>query len=379
MKNLLVFISLFLLFSISSLALAQQSSPFYFVAKMDGTPIDPLAKTHILIAGYGDKMGTLFQNAAVTQARRIRDSDPTAQIVFFMFNEDVYVTVPFNQAKLEKWGLQIVRAETKNNFYDGQLIDELKLFSSISSLQVYSHGDKSWATFSLWSSRNQELQTHFLPSAYAVFYGCNAGYALAPALSQAWRIPVAAALTSGDFQRTHSNGDFYRYEEKLKPPGEWAWTNTISFNESISCSKAACIRMKPDEYPYTGVHGKYKEGLPYYKFFCLASDERACLKARARWVSHWVSNRPLPAQPTFAEYLHVVKDLLCPISSKSTIHQTCLEALGKVDVGQPSTFSGFLGPLISCNWQTCQFDQISKTSFIDEYQFYRQAFALFGE
>ncbi len=375
MKNYL-FCGLFLL--LSSIGFAQ-SSPRYFVAKLSEGAFDPIAKTHVLIASYGSKMGTLFQNAAVTQARRIHEVDPTAQIALFLSNEDQYVTVPFNQAKLEKWGLQIVRAETKYPFDDNRLIDELKTFSSLASLHVYSHGDTSWATFSLGSSRNQELRSHFIPNAYAVLYGCNAGYALAPALSKVWGIPVAAALTSGDFQRTHSNGDFYRYEQKLKPPGEWASVNNISFREDKSCEQASCIRMKPDEFPYSGSHGNYKLGLPYYKFFCLANDEATCLKARANWILQWVSIVPLSAQPSFAEYLFVVKDLLCPQNSKSAIRQNCFEALEKVDAGQPSNYSPFLGPMISCNWQTCQFDQISKTSFIEEYQFYRQAFVLLGQ
>lgn len=346
----------------------------YFVSVLKGTESNITGRLHIFVAGSGEEMETLFQESAASQAKRIAEIDPSAKIVLIANNEAEPGSKFDNKAQLETWGFKILRTETVRFLDAGSLINELLGFGKISSLQVYSHAATNIGILYSSDSRNKLLIGHFDSNAYAIFYGCNAGYDLAPKLSALWKIPVAGALSSADFQHLHDLGDFYRYEESLKPTGSWSKQNAKSFLKTKPCYQGACLRMKSDEFPYSGMHGDYKAGLPFYKFFCSGASEEQCLTAHARWLNHSLAIRNLKAN-TWKDYLFVVKDILCPLNVKINLRGECFQALSKIDQGQETSYSPFLGPMIKCDWKSCEFNRVSSTTFTDEYKFYRKAFA----
>ena len=103
----------------------------------------------------------------------------------------------------------------------------------------------------------EKLKGHFSNDAYLFLHGCNTGFILAPFLSNLLNIPVAASLTSTDFQKLHSDGEFYLTAKGFSPNSDWAHRNKNSYNFETSCRYGKCLRLKPDNHPYIGYWGEY--------------------------------------------------------------------------------------------------------------------------
>ncbi|MCX7979176.1 MAG: hypothetical protein N2578_09255, partial [Bdellovibrionaceae bacterium] len=208
----------------------------YFVATFR-SGMDPDIRTHILVAGRGSELVTLFQEVAATKAKKLKEQYPNEQIVLIAAEEK-----GDNVALLERFGFDVqMRPEVV--LTQRRLFDLLVRFNKIASIEVYSHNAPEAGSFleekntiDPNSTEAPRLKGKFTEDAYVIFAGCNTGFYLAPAMARVWGIPVAGSFTATDFKRLHSNGEFYINEDYAKPPGDWALQNGISFSHSYPCS-----------------------------------------------------------------------------------------------------------------------------------------------
>lgn len=346
----------------------------YYVAQMGSQPIDHDKPTHFFIANYGRELITLFQEAATGRLRRLQEVFPDHQFILIAYNQTQTHSQIDNRALLKKWGYSILKAETYYGIYDDTVINEMKPFQKIHSLDVFSHGSIYTSVFSAFAHYTPN-DIHFVPTATISFYGCNTGYDLAFNISRMFKVPVAGSLTSSDFQRLHELHDFFRNDESLKPStGKWSTVNTLSFSQPVNCSQGVCVRMKPDEFTYSGMHGTYSQGLPYYKFTCYQLSEQQCLQARAQWILGVLSLKPLSTTSSLEDYKEVVRDVLCPNNAKNNIKADCTQKLIEAESDPSMVYSPFKGDMPLCDWQGCNFAATSKTTFIEEYFLFLNAY-----
>lgn len=348
----------------------------YIVATMNQKEIDYSKPTRLVFADSGGSMRTLFQVAATGRVQRYKAIDPNEQVVFATYNEkwdgfsnaDYLIRNGYRLLSLgqEAWGRTVV-------------IDIANRFAKIKSFEIFSHANTSNAIITSSSPGIAELRNRFTPDAFSVLYGCNAGWNLARDLSNIWGIPVAGALTSADFERFHSWNRYFRYEDSLKPnTGDWTSQNPLAFSSPMSCSRGACIRMKPDDFPYSGMHGQYARGLPYYKFYCMGTTSDAqCLSARAKWTLGVLSLLPLKPSSTKEEYRKVVIDAICPDRWNKTNRADCDRLLRSYEnTTTEQTYTPFMGPMLDCDMKDCNQDakSTSTKTFVREYKYFMRAF-----
>lgn len=170
---------------------------------------------------------------------------------------------------------------------------------------------------------------NFIAGAYATINGCNSGFVLAPKLSELWKVPVQAALTSTDFQQLHEDGDYYFNNSGEYPSsGAWRSENDLFFSTPRSCSGGGCLRMKPVTATYHGSWGDLGGGLPFYKTFCnynVSSDD--CAKIMATMLRAFPSVKNLNAASSRADFESVLVDFLCPLKISSDVRDECEQAL----------------------------------------------------
>jgi hypothetical protein len=175
------------------------------------------------------------------------------------------------------------------------------------------------------------LKDNFVREAnpYVTLNGCNGGAHVAPELSRLLALPVSAALTGTMFQVLKSDGRWYFDDAAFTPPGlESQRKNTLSFgpNSQPSCSKGACIRMKPQDSPYHGVwsaESGFQYGLGYYKFFCDFPDATACTKGMTQSLYAFPSIKPIDAKSSEADVKEVLADFFCTAAKDATWFDTC--------------------------------------------------------
>lgn len=355
---------------------AQVVEPRYFISTPTLGEIDFNKPTRLIFADSGGSMRTLFQSAGIGRIRRYLSVDPNEQIIFANYNERY--TGFSNRDYLARNGFRIL--EEAATYWGSEAVTKVAgQFTKIKSLEVFSHANTSYALFYATSFGIPELKTRFTHDAFAVFYGCNAGWRLARSLSEIWGIPVAGAHTSADFEKMHTWNRYFRYEESLKPnTGDWATQNNLAFNLPMSCSVGGCIRMKADDFPYSGMHGYYARGLPYYKFYCIGttSDEQ-CLHARAKWTLGVLSTLPLKTTSTKEQYRKVVIDAICPDRWNKTVRADCdrnLRAFENTTTEQ--NYTPFMGPMLDCDMRDCNqaADAKSTKTFVREFKTFMKAF-----
>ncbi len=342
----------------------------FYVAKLGKSSIDPGAPTRILIAAEGGTVGTLFQEAAVSQGYLIRDRFPDDQIVFIFVNENREVG---QEPMLRRWGLEVVDRVSEELSLP-RLMAGLLPFGAIRSIDIYAH---SWKDYAVLTSQNRftgdrslsVLAGHFTDDAYAIFHGCNAGWELAPKAAREWRIPVAGSLVGTNFEKLHSNGNFYFNDEATKPPGPWASENALSFSYRRSCRAGGCLRMKPDNRPYDGVHGRVFSGAPFYKFFCIGLESARCLQGMTMSVLSQLDLSPLNDERSKEKYRIAVENMLCPIDRGSTLREDCRRALRAALKSGDLKYSPFAGTLAICSWSECRTPWFFEESeaFVSEY------------
>jgi hypothetical protein len=345
-----------ILFLLSSLVLTEANAFLITNFKQRGVNFD--LPTRVLVAGGGEKLGTQFQEVAAAKALRYRDQNADYQIIFITAEEKDLD----NRSYLKRWGFNI-QDEKRSNFDGESLLKELVKFKQIASVDIFSHSsaqygihlDSKTNRLNLNTKGLEKLKGHLMKDAYAYLHGCNAGFNLAPFLSNTWEIPVVAAMTSTNFQKLHNDGDFYLNEEGYYPNSDWALINSKSFYAPVACREGACLRLKPDNHPYVGFWGEYREGgLPFYKFFCLKNSTQDCKRVMAKSLLSFTGTNSLRTTSTLAEYKKVVLDFLCPISAKRDLRKECEENLESSLVTGDETYNPFSGRQVECNFQSCK-------------------------
>ncbi len=331
----------------------------YLVTAYNADKVNYDAPTRILVAGAGDDLGTQFQEVARGKALKYSQQYPSEQIVLITANEPQID----DKALLKAWGFGVIN-EDRSTFNGKTLIDEAVKFSKIDSIDIFSHSSAQYGIhldgkahrLTLNTKGLDALKGHFTKDAYAFLHGCNGGFNLAPFLSDMWEIPVAGAMTSTNFQKLNNDGNFYLTEEGFFPNTDWAQQNSKSFDTTLDCSKSGiCLRLKPDNNPYTGFWGEYTDGgLPFYKFFCTKNSEVDCKRVMAKSLLSFIGNTNLKKTGTLVEYKKLLQDFLCPISAKNDLRGECAANLENSLLTKDQTYNPFSRNQVECDFKGCK-------------------------
>lgn len=347
-----------IIFSIFYFLVMSFTADAYYVTTFKSEILNYDLPTHVMVAGAGDQLFTQFQEVATAKALKYYELNSGEQIVLITAKE---IEVD-NSALLTKWGF-IIQHENKGTFEGKTFIAEMLKFNKIISLDIFSHStaqygihlDGRFHRLSTDTKNLIKLKSHFLKDAYVFLHGCNAGYSMAPYLSELWEIPVAGAMTSSNFHKLHSDGNFYLDEVGSYPNSNWAKINDKSFVEPVKCREGACLRLKPDNVPYLGFWGSYREGgLPFYKFLCVKNTYEDCTRVMAKSMLSFVSNVHITQDSSLDEYKKAVVDFLCPINSKNNLRQECEENLVNALSTGDETYNPFSRPQIECDFKGCK-------------------------
>ncbi len=341
------------------LCLMAFKSHAFLVTALNTDKLDPNKPTHILVAGAGDDLGTQFQQVARSKALKYSQLYPGDQIVMISHDEPEMD----NKALLNAWGFQLIKKD-RSTFNGKSFIEEAAKFNQIASMDIFSHSSAQYGIhldgkahrLTLNTKGLEELKGHFTKDAYVYLHGCNSGFNLAPFLSDVWEIPVAGSMTSTNFQKLHSDGNFYLTEEGFYPSNEWAQTNSKSFNEPVPCNKAGmCLRLKPDNNPYIGFWGEYHDGgLPFYKFFCVKNQSSDCKRIMAKSLLSFNATTNITKNSSLEEYKAVLFDFLCPVSATKNLRGECMTALEKSLTGVNLTYNPFSQEQVECDFKSCK-------------------------
>lgn len=345
--------------ALSALSLLAFNSHAYLVTAYQASTVDYSKPTRILVAGAGDDLGSQFQFVAKAKAVKYRDLYPNDQIVFITKEEtdlgdDVVI--------LKNFGFQLLKND-KSTFNGEAFVEELSNFKAIASVDIFSHSSAQYGAhldgkahrLTLNTKNVEKVKPNFLKGAYAFIHGCNTGFKLAPFLSEKWGIPVAGSMTSTNFQKLHSDGNFYQTEEGKFPNTDWVNTNTISFSKEVACKEGGCLRLKPDNHPYVGYWGEYYEGgLPFYKFFCATNTDVECKTAMGKALLSFTSVKRITTTSSFEDYKKVVVDFLCPISASRELRNECEANLDLALKTGDMTYNPFSRPLVQCDLKGCE-------------------------
>lgn len=314
---------------------------------------------HILLSGVGDEVGTEIQRAAVTRALKYRDMDPRASVFLIAFIEAGYET---NAARLKKVGFTEIQ-RVKRAFVDRNVISEMRAFTQIRSLDLFSHNsphyglqlESKYSRLAPDSPGLEKLKANFLPEAYGMIHGCNSGWIVAPTFSRRMGIPFAGSFTSTDFEYLNTDGQYYQRNKGQFPATAFEKTNALSFLEEKDCSYGGCTRMKPDNSPYYGSWGVLSGGgLNIYKFFCPGIGEKTCLKAMARSLFAFPSTKVIDQRSSLEDYRLVLKDFLCPSQKKGARRSACSDELDAYEKTGKRTQAIYSGREVQCDFKGCQ-------------------------
>lgn len=346
--------------AVLAMSVVAMSANAYFVTVFKDAQIDYSKPTRILVTGAGDDLGSQFQFIAKAKAVKYRDEFPNDQIVLVAHEEtdlgdDVII--------LKNFGFNLIKKD-KSSFNGNSFVDEVSKFSQIASIDVFSHSSAQYGAHLDGKAHRlttntkgiDKLKGHFMKGAYAYLHGCNTGFNLAPYLSKEWGIPVAGSMTSTNFQKLHSDGNFYLTEEGFYPNTDWQTSNKQSFySGEVTCKNGGCLRLKPDNHPYVGYWGEYYEGgLPFYKFFCATNSDEECKKAMAQSLLSFTAVNKINTKSSFEDYKKTVVDFLCPISAKRDLRRECEENLDLALKTGDETYNPFSRPLVQCDLHSCE-------------------------
>lgn len=380
-----------LLFFVVGLLIGQNSFGAYFLASISKSELDPRARTHILVVGKGNALGATLQYAAYSKVQAIRKVFPQDQVLLITVQEKEF---KHGANLLYNLGFNYVRIG-QQKFLDLQtLMNEMRVYSQIASLNVFSHSaapadvgifldDSPEGIGFRWNPHSPEiiqLRGHFTKDAFAVLHGCNSGHLQAPLLSTAWNIPVAGALAGTHFEVLYQDGFFY-------------WGDTKLQDQMATCASKSCIRLKPDNMVYEGYWGSHSQGLPFVKFFCPQVSTDHCLTGMALSIVTSVSQFNHGLNMTFDQYKKAVQDWMCPSGLfGSAMQKNCIATLAGMDMKNPKwEYTPLLKGSSQCSFHGCYQDAAcylpgakscaaqpptNKTSstFMMEYLFYLEAY-----
>lgn len=356
----------------SALVLSSLFSSFasagYLTAYLQGTKQTLNTPTHIIVAGVGMELGMSLQWAAVAKAKRYKDLYPDHQVYLIAHLETEFNKRPINNFRyLNQWGFRLEKSYN-SLFTQESLTDKMVQFSQIASIDLFTHNsphygaqlESKYYRMTPDSKENKRLVGHFMPDAYAILHGCNTGFVVAPALSRTWGIPVAGTLASTGFEYLGRDGLFHFSGDSRAGK---ASVNNVSYNESISCEKGACTRMKPANYTYDGVWGNFEDGgLNFFKFFCVKNDTATCYRIMAKSLIESLSIKAVSARPSLADYKELIYDFLCTSGSGGQYRSTCKKNLERYHMTKQIGSNGFYGRQIQCSFKEC-FAEVDCFSF----------------
>lgn len=347
-----------IIFSLLVFLICFNAKASYHVATFDSDIIDYQVPTRLLVAGNGDDLGLQFQYVAKAKALKYHEQNSNEQIVFIAINEKELGS----EWSLKRLGFKIIRND--NNTLDGkEFLKEAVRFKKILSLDIFSHSSAQFGIhldgkahrLNVNTRGLETLKSSFTKDAYVYLHGCNSGFNLAPHLSNVWEVPVAGSLTSTNFQKLHVDSHFYLTEEGMAPSSQFQETNMLSYDVSKQCKDGACIRLKPDNTPYYGFWGSYREGgLPFYKFFCVKNTDEHCLKIMAKSLLSHTLIVNLKKDSDFSTFKKAVVDWLCPVSSKKDLRNECESKLDEALITKDYTYNPFSRAQIECSTKGCK-------------------------
>lgn len=339
-----------------SSALAQA----YITGRLSKAEINFNTRTHILVAGIGKELGTQFQAAAIAKGLKILENHPNDQVYYIGMVE---TELEENLAQLKWRGLKIIEGN-KSDLKEEKMFKDLQRFSKIASISFFGHSaahvglllQNKYDRFNYTSEFAPLLKGHFTTDAYVHFYSCNAGFFLAPKMARIWKVPTVGALTSTDFEQLHVDGQWYVNTQGSYPEGGWSKENSVSYNNSIPCKTGLCIRMKPDNHPYNGFWGNYRNGgLSIYKFFCPKTDEETCVKAMASSLLNQVSSFNVSLESPMKNLMQAAAEYLCPNNKTGEMRKVCMQALfDAIQVGN-ETYNPYRKQTLQCDYRGCYF------------------------
>lgn len=344
----------------------------YITATYGNAGADPDVRTHILVVGKGNELGTLFQRTAAAKAKKYAELFPNEQIYLISVNETGRSE---NLDLLSSYGFKNVQEKSGFNFTSTDVFGEMSKFQKIASVDIYSHSvayygvilDGKFNRMDPKKDGYEKLAPNFTSDAYAFLHGCNSGQFLAPVLSMQWKIPVAGSFGSTDFQRMHSTGQWHFDDGRKPAEGNFVSINKVSFQRNEACADGACYRLHPSNFPYDGYWGKFSEGgLGFFKFFCVNSSPESCYKAMARSAMSSVSVKPLTLNSSLEDFKAVVFDQLCPLSSRSDIREKCIAGLTKAAAIPGGSYDSYGGKSLQCDFKGCKAKfKCKRMAFID--------------
>lgn len=331
----------------------------YVTATYGSEGADPNVRTHVIIVGRGNELGTQFQASSAAKAKKYAELYPKEQIFLISVNEK---DNDENLDLLKSFNYRNVKETSDFSFTSGDVMKEMSKFKKIASVDIYSHSVAYYGVVLDGKTNRMDpkkdgygiLAGNFTTDAFAVLHGCNSGQFLAPILSMQWGIPVAGSFTSTSFQRMHENGNFYFDDGRVPAQGSFVTVNKFTYDRNENCAEGACRRLYPDNFAYDGYWGVFSEGgLGFYKFFCMKNSDAVCFKAMAKAAISSVSVKAVDLKSSFEDYKAVVIDWMCPLSAKTNIRQKCIEGLDKA-VATGGTYDSYDGKSVQCSFKGCE-------------------------
>ncbi len=403
----------------------------YRILTLDGR-FSPQRPTHLLVVGASDELSDGLFRSAVTRAYYLGAHFADRQVVILLPNEpfgniseparskvaELY-RVPGKREDtwIKRSGLKVA-ATVPSALSRAELVRVASGIRQLKSFEVFAHS--SWVSGAAIASKSfvdrfpfvtavkeayapgspvnlaqlepgiETLAARFTDDAYAVIWGCNSGWTIAPMLSRLWGVPVLGSLTFADFESLHKDGHYYMKDYGFPSGPEWAgkpWavTNDGAFpGEDLSCGKA-CLRMKPNNFPYQGSWGNYsrvREGTPeviaeggglgFMKAFCnfdrgrrvvrpasrrtqavIESSDQTCYRGLGHFMASSVSTGPA-SERGFMSYKTRLLDFLCPNDTRDVLYKECLKKLEESEFAQMKGYSSFKGNPIECSLRGCE-------------------------
>jgi hypothetical protein len=359
-----------------SLALIEAVINSRTAQRMPSPSLNLLQRTHVIVMGAAPEFSLSAYSTARMKALKWLEIMPMDQV--YIVGADHKGAADF--LKKDRYQVQQDPSVRLNHVI---LIQKLKQFSQIASVEVYSHSNPpygltldegiekdtryylSYAKFS--QAQYASMKKNFTADAFAVFYGCNSAWKTAPILSLLWGIPVAGALQATEFQILGRDGKYYAGTDSNRAAYGQMSMNKQGFQNPQSCG-LGCYRMRPENRNYRGEHwGAFQVGLPFYKFFCVnprdwnqiqqswAAAYKAqykkdwiddsldvgdfansnqenitadrCLKSMARFMMSEPSLTSLSRESDLLEYKLNVQDFLCPHDGNQQLTDQCMQQL----------------------------------------------------
>lgn len=312
--------------------------------------------THIVVAGSGLGVDSdQFFQSALLRGKIYRELFPHHQVIIASQPDVVKAT---QEEVFKRYNVRIVATE-KKPFTAYQLHRLMSKFKKIASFDFYGHSSP-WAlrlgqrNASMYASPQlATLKEHFIPGAYATLNGCNAGFELAPALSELWNIPVSGALTGTMFERLQADGQWYKKPDRTS--SEAVRENITNFESPKHCYSGVCWRLKAQRYDYASYWGNFSAGgLSFAKTFCrYPNAKESCLKGMAMNLISQPSVNKIETRPSWPAYEAKIFDQLCSTAKDPNYFTNCKEGILAAMARGDNLFNAHPGNSLECNFSGC--------------------------